>query len=306
MASKELKGWFEQLQRCRGRIAVLGTCKNAGKTTVLNAILKHGVSGTVGVTSIGRDGEPYDVVEKVAKPSISLESGTLFATASESLERSRGRWTVLAETSAVTPLGRVLIARAEQECTVELAGPSDVEGMRNVATLLEEAGAHAVYLDGAFDRVAAGSSRLADAVVLVVGSAGRSSIDEVISELKGYLNRYHLPEVSVPTDDQPDLLQLNALTDEQLPELEGRSVVLPDPSACLISPAAWRWVGRRKIQLHVRHQLKLEAIFLNTFRPHLSPLSAEALLNRVRELCQNVAVFDLKLEGWFDRAGAEN
>ena len=53
-------------------LSVIGMCKNAGKTTAMNALIrengKHG--GTLGLTSIGRDGESVDVVTKTHKPGI--------------------------------------------------------------------------------------------------------------------------------------------------------------------------------------------------------------------------------------------
>ena len=44
-------------------MSIVGMCKNAGKTTMLNWLLTAGhLRGTLGLTSIGRDGESTDVV----------------------------------------------------------------------------------------------------------------------------------------------------------------------------------------------------------------------------------------------------
>jgi len=70
-------------------ISIIGLAKNVSKTTTLNHIInllrdKH----TIGVTSIGRDGEPYDAITELPKPKIIVEEGTIFATAEDSLKNS--------------------------------------------------------------------------------------------------------------------------------------------------------------------------------------------------------------------------
>ena len=63
-------------------MSIVGMCKNAGKTTMLNWLLTQGhLQGTLGLTSIGRDGESTDVVTGTEKPGIFAKAGTLIATA---------------------------------------------------------------------------------------------------------------------------------------------------------------------------------------------------------------------------------
>jgi ABC-type branched-subunit amino acid transport system ATPase component len=58
-------------------VAIVGICKNAGKTTVLNAVLKqHDFSW--GVLSTGRDGEREDLVYKTPKPRVLIPRGVFF------------------------------------------------------------------------------------------------------------------------------------------------------------------------------------------------------------------------------------
>ena len=55
----------ELLQLLNGvqTMSIVGMCKNAGKTTMLNWMLHHDrLQGTLGLTSIGRDGESTDAV----------------------------------------------------------------------------------------------------------------------------------------------------------------------------------------------------------------------------------------------------
>ena len=70
-------------------MSIVGMCKNAGKTTMLNWMLHHDrLQGTLGLTSIGRDGESTDVVTGTEKPGIFVREGTLIATARDMLRRS--------------------------------------------------------------------------------------------------------------------------------------------------------------------------------------------------------------------------
>jgi len=67
-------------------MSIVGMCKNAGKTTMLNWMLTGGhLRGTLGLTSIGRDGESTDVVTGTEKPGIFVKEGTLIATAKDML-----------------------------------------------------------------------------------------------------------------------------------------------------------------------------------------------------------------------------
>ena len=67
-------------------MSIVGMCKNAGKTTMLNWMLHHDrLRGTLGLTSIGRDGESTDVVTGTEKPGIFVREGTLIATARDML-----------------------------------------------------------------------------------------------------------------------------------------------------------------------------------------------------------------------------
>jgi len=63
-------------------ISIIGLSKNVSKTTTLNHIINLlRDKQTIGVTSIGRDGEPYDAITELPKPKIIVEEGTIFATA---------------------------------------------------------------------------------------------------------------------------------------------------------------------------------------------------------------------------------
>ena len=63
-------------------VSIIGMNKNVGKTTTLNYILKEARGKvSLGLTSIGRDGEEIDVVTSTEKPKIYIEKNAMVATA---------------------------------------------------------------------------------------------------------------------------------------------------------------------------------------------------------------------------------
>ena len=112
-------------------MSIVGMCKNAGKTTMLNWMLHHDrLRGTLGLTSIGRDGESTDVVTGTEKPGIFVREGTLIATARDMLRLGDVTTEILATTGIPTPLGEVVILRARSAGNVQLAGPSITSQLR--------------------------------------------------------------------------------------------------------------------------------------------------------------------------------
>ena len=87
-------------------MSIVGMCKNAGKTTMLNWLLEQGrLQGVLGLTSIGRDGESTDVVTGTEKPGIFVREGTLIATAQDMLRLGDITKEILMTTGIPTPLG---------------------------------------------------------------------------------------------------------------------------------------------------------------------------------------------------------
>ncbi|MCF8061842.1 MAG: hypothetical protein K9M82_04940, partial [Deltaproteobacteria bacterium] len=115
-------------------LAVFGMAKNAGKTVALNHLAGRAGRERVvlGLTSIGRDGEAWDVLTHRRKPSIRAEAGTLIATAEACLEVGTAGFEPLEDTGIATPLGPVHVVRVRRPGRVELAGPSRGEQLRRI------------------------------------------------------------------------------------------------------------------------------------------------------------------------------
>jgi hypothetical protein len=179
-------------------LAVIGLVKNAGKTTVVNALLAN-CRHLFGLTSLGLDGERTDHLTGLAKPSIAPPAGTLIATTLGSLERSRYAMEILEELPFHTPLGRVVIGRAGSEGKIEVSGPTTLAELRVTIEALQAHGADQVLVDGAINRIGSASPRVSDGVVVATGGMVGDTLDDVVGTTVATLDMLMLPEVSVAT-----------------------------------------------------------------------------------------------------------
>ena len=164
-------------------LSLAGMCKNAGKTTVLDALIgpPEGCGG-LALTSIGRDGESRDVVTNTPKPPIYVGRGALIATAEGLLPLCDATREILAVTDVRTPMGRVVVFRALSDGFVQLGGPSMNEQLSRLRALIFDLGARRVLIDGAAGRRSLCARTVADGVVLCTGAALHRDIDTVVAE----------------------------------------------------------------------------------------------------------------------------
>jgi hypothetical protein len=179
-------------------LAVVGLVKNAGKTTVVNALMAN-CDHVFGLTSLGLDGERTDHLTGLAKPSIAPPPGTLVATTQGSLERSRYAMEALEELPFHTPLGRVVIGRAEGSGAVEVSGPTTLAELRVTIERLQALGADQVIVDGAINRIGSASPRVSDGVVVATGGMVGDTLDDVLETTVGALDMLMLPGVGPET-----------------------------------------------------------------------------------------------------------
>lgn len=181
------------------RVALVGLAKNSGKTVALGAILSEleERGETIGVTSLGRDGESSDVLDDaIAKPPISLPPMALVATTEPLLERSGVRAEVPIRTGHRTPLGRVVVARLLERGTVEVAGPVAAQDVGEVVETMRRLGAGRVMVDGSIDRRAGASPRLADGVVMSTGAVLSADLDQLVRRTKAAVDLLTLAAVA--------------------------------------------------------------------------------------------------------------
>ena len=160
---------LSELTASARRLALVGLAKNTGKTVALAALLREleAAGRTVGVTSVGRDGEEHDVIDfRIEKPSVKLCAGSLVATTDGLLRASGIPHELLERTEVRTPLGEVLIARMKGPGASKWRGRAPPKRIRAVSDAMLSFGAEQVLIDGAIDRRAASSPDVADALLM--------------------------------------------------------------------------------------------------------------------------------------------
>jgi len=162
-------------------ISIIGLAKNVSKTTTLNYLIKNLESYKLGLTSIGRDGEKYDVITQLPKPRIFIKVGTTVATARQSFEASKVKMEILKETKINTPLGEILILKALSDGLIELAGPSINKYLKEICVELKNLGCDLILIDGAFDRRSYATPVISDATILSTGASVSEDMQNVIN-----------------------------------------------------------------------------------------------------------------------------
>ena len=165
-------------------ISIIGMSKNAGKTTAMNKILKEcreaGIS--LGITSIGRDGEEIDIATGTDKPKIFVAKGTLIATAAELLKKGDITKEVLQTTGINTPLGEVVIVRAKSDGYVQIGGSSIGSQISKLVQSFKELGSDKILIDGAISRKTFSNPIISDAAILSTGASFSADMSKVVSE----------------------------------------------------------------------------------------------------------------------------
>jgi hypothetical protein len=179
-------------------LAIIGLVKNAGKTTVVNALMAT-CRRAFGLTSLGLDGEATDHLTGLAKPRIVPPPGTLVATTRGSLERSGYAMEVLEALPFVTPLGQVLIGRAEGVGRVEVSGPTTLAELRLTVERLQAHGAEQVLVDGAVNRLGSASPSVTDGLIMATGGMVADTLAEILDVTAAMLEMLMLPPVSPET-----------------------------------------------------------------------------------------------------------
>ena len=240
-------------------VFIVGSAKNAGKTTLLNFALRrlHPLGG-VGFLSIGVDGEERDIVFGCPKPHIRAEAGDLLVTSDRMLQASELGWELLEVFPGSTVLGRLVLARVRRGGTVELCGPENNERLAPVLTALRNHGARTVLVDGAVDRLTQVASLPGAGFVYVV-RADPARLDSMQETMRLLHALAAVPQAEGLPEDGTAVLS-GALT-------RGRLAVLPAATHALVLEdftkvfLTWReWKAAAK-HLDIRFQRRWEIFF---------------------------------------------
>jgi len=197
------------------RLAFVGLAKDTGKTETLTCALRelHETGCTVGVTSVGRDGEEHDVIDiRVNKPRVELPAWSLVATTEALLRSSAVPHEALIRAGIRTPLGPVVVARLLARGSVEIAGPSAAEDVRAVVDAMLSHDAEQVLIDGAADRRAASSPTVSDGLVMSTGAVLHEEIEQVVARTRDAVDLVHLAAL----DDRSEIgRRIRAIAESQ-------------------------------------------------------------------------------------------
>jgi hypothetical protein len=218
-------------------VVVVGTAKNAGKTTTFNALraVAHRRGILTAVTSIGRDGEPSDALDGEPKPRVRLDAGTLVALPAALVPRSPAL--AIMERGEESALGAVVFARAMLTTTCEIGGPPTARAMRATIDRLRALGDGPVLVDGAIDRIAplAGGD---DAVIVATGAASGATIERVAAVAADAVARLRIPGRD-PARERARLVRVAGALDARdaevlLGDSSDVTVVVEDPTRIAI------------------------------------------------------------------------
>ncbi len=185
-------------------VSFIGMCKNAGKTTTLNRLIRELNEADVcfGATTIGRDGESTDVVTNTVKPGIFVFRGTVIATAANLLKYCDITKEVLETTGIHTPMGEVVVLRALSDGFVQLAGPSITTQLPALSDTFRAFGARKVLIDGALGRKSLCSRKVSDSTILCTGASYHKDMETVVRDTAYTCTLLQLPEAEIVSADE--------------------------------------------------------------------------------------------------------
>ncbi len=225
---------------------VVGTGKNVGKTTVINALAQAAFLRSIpfGLTSIGRDGEAVDVYDGVPKPRLFLRAGATLATARDVLPSSPAL-ELIGHTKFQSALGTVVLVRVRQPGYYEIAGAPTATGLRGCVDALLRSGCQTVLIDGAVDRLAALAGGR-DAVIVATGASASPSMSAAVEEIAALVSRLRIAKLE---DGEKHIRVDGALTVSRAAQLlsrrESRAIVVQDPGQVLIGGKAFLELSQR-------------------------------------------------------------
>ncbi|MBQ1565896.1 MAG: hypothetical protein IIZ82_07210 [Clostridia bacterium] len=291
-------------------LSIVGMCKNAGKTTVLNWLLRRSHGRVLGLTSIGRDGESVDVVTGTEKPGIFVPEGTLIATAKDMLALSDITQEIVYTTGIPTPLGEVVLVRARSAGSVQLAGPSITSQLRTVSDLFFSLGAEQAIIDGALGRKSLGARTVAESVILCTGASYDMRMEKVVRDTANIFRVMNLKKAAtVPEPSDLPLADVLKETGEALvPGALSDSAVLPllksgvlknvrlvvkDPSKVLLSPDTLDKLAIRNVSLETVEAANVLCVTVNPVSAYGWKFDPDAF-RRAVQAAVNVPVINVK------------
>lgn len=171
-------------------LSIVGNCKNAGKTTVLNYLIQKLYPKPIAITSIGLDGEKYDALSKLPKPRIFVYPGMIIATAKDTLKECQATYHLLYETNISSSMGNIVVIRIIEGGNCLIGGPSTIEQMEKLLLDLHQFSIEKILIDGAFFRLSL--TTISEATLFVVGANYHYDMHKVIVHTQAQLTLFSI------------------------------------------------------------------------------------------------------------------
>lgn len=180
--------------------SVIGLSKNAGKTSLLNLLIKkyHQKKKVIGLASIGVDGEEKDVWTGKEKIPIYVPEKTIIVTTSAALNTGSAGLKILDKFAESSSLGTIYLAEVIEPGTVKLLGTPTINNILNAFKLFHQYGANEFLVDGAYDRFSNADPALTDQTYIVVGAL-HPDYNYFWQKVEGKLSKFFYQRV---TDNQ--------------------------------------------------------------------------------------------------------
>lgn len=185
--------------RSKARVVYfLGMAKNAGKTEAFNTLIREVSSAglSLGLTSVGWDGELLDRLFLHAKPRIRAPKDSLCATSQAVLEKNAAAIKIVFKTKYRSLFGPLVIAKLHSDSEIELTGPLWGSQLKEVIDYLKKANSDLILIDGAIDRWAAAAPSLSDGCILSTGAILNMDMTAAIKQTKDFVAQLTLPQVN--------------------------------------------------------------------------------------------------------------
>lgn len=269
-------------------IAVIGMCKNAGKTTVVNHIVdEYKDDYKIGITSIGYDGEEKDEITLLDKPRIDVQPNMMVATCESCLKNATASYRKILDTDIRTALGKVIIIRIKTEGYVEVAGPSMVSQIDAICYEMKKLGCEKILVDGSAGRLSF-ASRM-DCAILAVGAAISKDMHKVIKLARHQAEILNLnqcessymvsfsgskPYAVLKQNDEVQVIFRGAMVNDDLADVmdkyrgKKKTAIANDSASVFISPRTLKRFENKHGEICVLNKTNLVMITINPMSPY--------------------------------------
>jgi hypothetical protein len=311
-------------------LGIIGIAKNAGKTTTLNYIIDQLKDETIGLTSIGLDGEDLDQVNFLPKPKIRVRPHMIVATAKSCLENTNVSYDVLEETEINTAIGKVMMIRILKAGNLVIAGPTTNHELHLLLLKMKKY-VRRILVDGAFNRMTFANIKSLEGIILSSGASYHLSMEKTIKQTKWIVESFNLKQSETFQEVPKDHLmietkhQIFRYTDKNIEKFSDRlsqddpiitifikgavtskmvafiiskgisdfKLIVEDPTKLLISHQEYEFMRMRSIEIEVIHQAKLLCVTINPFSTMGHHYDKEVFKNELQKVI-DVPIYNVK------------